>query len=187
MTDNKPQVRSQSQYADYAERESLKEESDNSLAEARTILPGVQTLLGFQTIAVLNQRFDDLHAVEQHVHLLSLLLTMISMVLVMAPVAYHRIASPGVASRHTIDLTSRLLYSAMLSLSVALAVDAYVVSSMVLETPFLSIFFATAVLVFCIAGWFVLPMAARRRNELAGLSRARPALRAEPGISAKQR
>jgi len=41
-------------------RETLEEEATHVTDEARMLLPGVQTVLGFQLIAVFNQRFQDL-------------------------------------------------------------------------------------------------------------------------------
>ncbi|MBC7465650.1 MAG: hypothetical protein H7256_06615 [Bdellovibrio sp.] len=50
------------------------------------LLPGIQTLFGFQLIAVFNQGFkSSLSESEQVVHLVSLLLIVISAVLVVAP------------------------------------------------------------------------------------------------------
>jgi hypothetical protein len=43
-----------------AHKESLEEEGTHATDEARMILPGVQAILGFQLIAVFNQRFQEL-------------------------------------------------------------------------------------------------------------------------------
>lgn len=40
-----------------SERESLKDDVRNVLEEACMVLPGIQALIGFQTMAVFNQRF----------------------------------------------------------------------------------------------------------------------------------
>jgi hypothetical protein len=42
------------------ERESLKDEMRNVVEEARMVIPGIQALFGFQTMAVFNNRFEDL-------------------------------------------------------------------------------------------------------------------------------
>jgi hypothetical protein len=39
-------------------RESLEEEATHATDEARMLLPGVQAVLGFQLIAMFNQRFE---------------------------------------------------------------------------------------------------------------------------------
>ena len=40
--------------------ETLEEEATHATDEARMVLPGIQAILGFQLIAVFNQRFEDL-------------------------------------------------------------------------------------------------------------------------------
>jgi hypothetical protein len=40
-------------------KESLEEEVDHVVEEARMVLPGIQALLGFQLVAVFNQRFAE--------------------------------------------------------------------------------------------------------------------------------
>jgi hypothetical protein len=42
------------------QRESLEDEATHATDEARMVLPGVQAILGFQLVAVFNQRFHDL-------------------------------------------------------------------------------------------------------------------------------
>lgn len=49
--------------------ETLEEEATHATDEARMVLPGVQAILGFQLIAVFNQRFEDLSKIQQYVHL----------------------------------------------------------------------------------------------------------------------
>jgi hypothetical protein len=50
-------------------RETLEEEATHATDEARMVLPGVQAVLGFQLIAVFNQRFELFSPAEQVVHL----------------------------------------------------------------------------------------------------------------------
>jgi hypothetical protein len=45
---------------DAKEKESLKEEMTSVIEEARMVIPGVQALFGFQTMAVFNVRFEGL-------------------------------------------------------------------------------------------------------------------------------
>jgi len=42
------------------ETEGLKEETNNPIQKARMVLPGIQALFGFQTMAVFNSRFNEL-------------------------------------------------------------------------------------------------------------------------------
>ena len=60
-------------------RETLEEEATHVTDEARMVLPGVQAVLGFQLIAVFNQRFQELSAGEQLLHLAAFLLMALAM------------------------------------------------------------------------------------------------------------
>ena len=97
-------------------RETLEEEATHVTDEARMVLPGVQAVLGFQLIAVFNQRFEELSAGEQLLHLAAFLLMALAMGLLMTPAAYHRQVERGRVSRRFIDLSSTLLTLAMLPL-----------------------------------------------------------------------
>ena len=71
-------------------RESLEEAATHVGGEARMLLPGVQTILGFQLMAVFNQRFEQFTFAEQVAHFVAFLLVTLTMGLLMAPAAYHR-------------------------------------------------------------------------------------------------
>lgn len=47
-----------------SEAETLKEELSNILGECRILLPAIQALFGFQTIAVFNERFEQLRGLS---------------------------------------------------------------------------------------------------------------------------
>ena len=90
--------------------QALQETVSNILEEARMILPGTQTLFGFQLIVVFNARFhEELSPLEEHVHLGATMLTALATAMLIAPAAYHRIAEPESVSRRFVALASRLL------------------------------------------------------------------------------
>jgi uncharacterized protein DUF6328 len=61
------------------------------LEEARTTLPGVQAIFGFQLIAAFNQGFwEKLPQTDKQLHLLALLLVALAAALLITPAAYHR-------------------------------------------------------------------------------------------------
>jgi hypothetical protein len=143
--------------------ETLKEELSNILEECRILLPGMQALFGFQTIAVFNERFEHLRGLSPLAHLLSLAMVAVAIALSMAPAAFHRIAEPGRVSRRLIALSSRCICAALFMLMLAFALEMFVVFSLATgEQPF-SI--SVAALIFLITGaaWFVLPFFIRRR------------------------
>src|SRR5436190_23950340 len=93
--------------------ESLEEQATHMGGEARMLLPGVQTILGFQLMAVFNQRFEQFTLGEQVTHYGAFLLMAITMALMMAPAAYHRQVECDRVSERFIILSTRLLTISM--------------------------------------------------------------------------
>lgn len=143
--------------------ETLKEEKANLVEEARMLLPGVQALFGFQTIAVFNDRFDVLPTFVKQTHLLALGLVVLAMALVIAPAAFHRIAEPGCVSRRVIRLSSQLITSALAPLSCGIALDMYVVIYLASGSEAASLGGCIGALVFLLVMWFGFPISARGR------------------------
>jgi len=77
---------------DSQEAETLNNKIKHVLTEARMVLPGAQALLGFQIVTMVLDDFDRLPESSKQVHLISLLATALSTVLL---VAYHRIVEQG--------------------------------------------------------------------------------------------
>jgi hypothetical protein len=144
----------------------LRTQAELLLHEARMVLPGIQTLFGFQLVAVFNPRFgNDLSALLQRAHFISLLLTAVAIALIMTPAAWQRLVEPEQVSRRFIVLGSRYVTTAMAVLMLSLSLDASVVTSLVFDG-------ATAPAVVCGAVlalgysvlWFAWPSWSRRRE-----------------------
>ncbi|MDB5761271.1 MAG: hypothetical protein JWQ21_266 [Herminiimonas sp.] len=146
------------------EQETLKDEMRNVIEEARMVLPGIQALFGFQTIAVFNNAFERLPDSGIWSHLIALGLVALSIALVMTPAAYNRLAEPGQVSRRMIVLSSRLISTAMAPLMCAFSLDVYVVLLAATGKPLFGIY--SAALTFCVfaALWFVFPLQARKKR-----------------------
>ena len=158
-------------------RESLEEEATHATDEARMVLPGVQALLGFQLIAVFNQRFQDLSEGRQVLHLVAFLSLALAMTLIMAPAAYHRQAERGCVTRRFVDLASLLLTMSLVPLTVGLVIDTYLLVWLVARRELPSIAVAGCVFVVLIAFWFVVPQLARQVRQVDPASPGRPGLR----------
>ncbi|MFP5390711.1 MAG: DUF6328 family protein [Gammaproteobacteria bacterium] len=143
------------------EKQSLKEEMSNVIEEARMILPGIQALFGFQTIAVFNNRFEDLSDAVKLVYLGGLALLTVSMALLMTPAAYNRIAERGQASRRMVNLSSRLITAGLVPLMLAFAVDIFVVAQMALDNLVVAIAAGVATVVVLAGLWFAFPLLRR--------------------------
>jgi hypothetical protein len=141
--------------------ETLEEEATHVTDEARMLLPGVQAVLGFQLIAVFNQRFLEFTGGEQLIHLGAFLLMALAMGLVMTPAAYHRQVERGCVSRRFVDMSSTLLTLAMLPLIAGVCLDTYLIARLVLNErePAMIIAAGTALLLVCL--WYGLPALCR--------------------------
>lgn len=146
------------------EYNTLKEQLRNIIEEARMVLPGIQALFGFQTVAVFNQRFDQLPAGVQILHLLALGSVVAAIALIMAPAACHRVASPHEVSESIVRLCSRLIFAALAPLMLGLALDMYVVIYMVTGSMPAAALAAAASLALLGALWFALPLRLRLRT-----------------------
>ena len=145
------------------QNQSIPDTVANILEEARMILPGAQTLFGFQLIVVFNARFhDELSATEEHLHLAATMLVAVTTATLIAPAAYHRIAEPESVSRAFVVLAGRLLSWRLVPLALAICADFYRVASLVTQNQAVSLALTAAVFIVFAGLWFVLPTRALR-------------------------
>ena len=147
-----------------AKPESLEDQARQVVEEARMVLPGIQALFGFQLIAVFNQRYVELSATEQDMHLAALVLIGVSVALIMTPAAYHRQAEPGQISHYFIALASRLLALAMIILGLGICLDIYIVARLILMNSPASAAIAGSLLSVYLGAWFVFPRLKKMRR-----------------------
>jgi len=141
-----------------SKRESLEQEADHVIEEARMVLPGIQALFGFQLIAVFNTAFaTHLAAPEQVLHLVAIFLVVLAIGLIMAPAAYHRQAEPGIVTRDFVRLGSRLITWALAALLFAISLDFFLVARIIAQRTEVSVVLAGIVFLILIWLWFVFP------------------------------
>jgi hypothetical protein len=147
------------------EEQALPETVGNILEEARMILPGTQTLFGFQLIVVFNARFhEELSPIEEYIHLGATMLVALATAMLIAPAAYHRIAEPESVSRPFVVLATRLLSWSLIPLAIAICADFYLVASLVTANGWISIALALVLFAAFAILWFVLPGRALARR-----------------------
>jgi hypothetical protein len=148
------------------------------LTEARVILPGAQALFGFQLIVMLAPAFGDLPREAKLVHAGSLLCVVLTIVLLMAPAAVHRLSFAGEDTPQMLRLGSALITTALLPLSLGLAGDIYVAVGHSLQDEALGGGVAALVLTLLLGLWYAWPLLVRLRNAMpsgAGAGATRPA------------
>jgi hypothetical protein len=132
------------------------QEMRNIIEEARCILPGLQAVFGFQTIAVFNERFTELETYAEVCHLVGLGLMVIAMGMLMTPAVYYR-AKHGHATSRMVRVSRKSIRGALMPLAVGLSLDMLTVMSLATDRLSLSIAAAVATLLLFVGLWYVLP------------------------------
>jgi hypothetical protein len=145
----------------------VKDKIKHVLTESRVVLPGAQTLLGFQFSIFLMESFDKLPASSRYLNFVSLAMVALSIVLLMTPAAYHRIVERGEETAHFHRFASRMLLAAMVPLALGLSGDFFLVARKVTESAPLAAALAVVLLALFYGLWFGFT-AYRRRQKLAG-------------------
>ncbi|MBV8168728.1 MAG: hypothetical protein JO021_18165 [Alphaproteobacteria bacterium] len=142
----------------------LHQKIDHMLTEARVVLPGAQALLGFQLAIVLSDAFEKLPTAAKLTHGAALGCIALSIILLIAPAAYHRIAYGGEDAASFHRTGSRLLTVATLPLALGLACDVFVVGTRIADSTAVAVAAAVGVFALLIGCWFVLPLVTRWRR-----------------------
>lgn len=143
------------------QQDKVDHEMRNIIEEARVILPGLQALFGFQTIAVFNERFDEIETFAKVCHLLGLALVIVAVAMVMTPAIYYR-ALGGKATAKMAEFSSMMIRGALAPLALGLALDMFTVIFVATDKPTISVLAGAATFLLLGGLWFLLP--ARERQ-----------------------
>jgi len=135
------------------------------LMECRMALPGAQAFLGFQFAIVFAQGFEQIPRSSQLVHFISLLSTTVSIVLLIAPAAFHRLAERGRDTERFHRVASRLLLSALIFLAPGMAGELFIVIRKVTDDALLSIIVSGVLLLGFYVLWFGVSILRREHGE----------------------
>lgn len=133
---------------------------EQMLTEARVILPGAQALFGFQLSIVLTRAFEELPDDSRLAHGASLAFVAASVMLLMAPAAYHRLVFAGEDREEMHRVGSIMVTLATLPLAIGLAGDLYVIVAKVAASSEAGIAAAGCALVLLFGLWYAYPFAA---------------------------
>lgn len=145
-----------------AESPPLDKRIDKMLTETRVVLPGVQALLGFQFAAVLSAAFAELAPVAKHFHVAALAAMALAMILLMAPAAFHRVATEGEPSEHVLRWGTWALLTALAFLSLGLSMDLFAVLTRIFHEQRAAAASAIIAEVIMLGLWFAWPLVKRR-------------------------
>ncbi|ACI51971.1 conserved hypothetical protein [Gluconacetobacter diazotrophicus PA1 5] len=136
-----------------------------ALDEARTLILGAQILLGFQYQAAFQERFDTLPPPARIMATGALGLMLVTVGLLIAPSAFHRIAEHGRSTGRIHMLIGRLAAAALLPFAAAFGLDVAIATDPItgggLRTGIMA---GTGLTAAALAGWYGAGMLMRQRT-----------------------
>lgn len=136
---------------------------EHMLTEARVLLPGAQAMLGFQLAVMLTEAFGELSPFSKGVHAAALCCIALTVILLMAPASFHRIAFKGENTEDFHRLGSALVIAAAVPLAGGIAGDLYVAAAKALDSPAIGAAIALTALVALAVLWLVQPLLLRAK------------------------
>jgi hypothetical protein len=118
------------------------------------VLPGAQALLGFQVASTLTDAFSELPRSAKLIHLASFMFVAVTVILLMAPAAYHRIALQGNDSESFYKLSCRFVLLALVTLGLGLSSDLWIIVLRITGSAITATLLASLILAFFYALWF---------------------------------
>jgi hypothetical protein len=156
----------------------LKDKIEFVLTETRVVLPGSQALLGFQFATMFTEAFDKLPSSMKYLHLASLCAIAVSIMMLIAPAAFHRLADKGQSTRRLHTFGSVMILGAMFFLAAGIAGELYIVVLQVTKSDPLALVSSIFLLVFFYSLWFgysLIKRGERRESEPVEEQSPRPA------------
>ena len=145
-------------------RETELERYDRNLTELtgelRVALPGVQVLFAFLLVAPFNQRFGRVSGFDRQLYFVSLLLTLLATMLLIAPTIIHRLQFQRGEKAYVVQTANRLMISGLIVFAVAMTTAVLLVTHYLFGSLTAVITTVIVVAAFILI-WFLLPL--RRR------------------------
>src|SRR5215204_2631097 len=112
-------------------RERLNRQFTELLQESRTAILGVQVLFVFLLRVPFSQRFPSVSMLEEYVYYATLLCTLLSAALLMAPTPHHRILWREHQREKRIEWGNRLIMAGLSFLALAILGSVFLISDLV--------------------------------------------------------
>jgi hypothetical protein len=141
---------------------------EQMLTEGRVILPGVQALLGFQFVVMLTKSFGELPPAARTLHVIALMSLAITIVLLIAPAAIHRITFGGDDDPRLHWVGSALMTAALLPLTCGICCDMWVALTKLFGEGVVAVVGAAGAAVLLLGFWYVLPLVLKREIRVHG-------------------
>jgi hypothetical protein len=138
---------------------------EQMLTEARVIIPGAQALLGFQLAVTLTRAFESLSFESKLAHVAALCCIAVSIILLMATAAVHRISFAGEDSDRFLKIGSWFVVMGPFPLALGVALDTYVATARALESAVAAAWIAGLIGMLLMLMWYAYPMLLRIRQQ----------------------
>ncbi len=147
-----------------AQKASLKRRNKNALQEVRFLLLGAQVMLAFQGRAGLLPGYTDLSPLTQTLCFWGLIPAELLLVVLLAPLPFHKIVEQGCNSERMHQFTTRMALAGLLLFGLALGVNLSIASDRIFGTG-VAVGVGVAVSLLSFGAWFGLEAIARARKE----------------------
>jgi hypothetical protein len=135
---------------------------DQLLTEARVIIPGAQALLGFQFAVTLTRAFEQLPEAAKLAHVVALFCVALSVILLMAPAALHRLSFAGEDASEFVKMGSAFVVAAPVPLALGIGLDTYVATYRAFESDAPALLVAGLTLLVLFSLWYAYPLLRRK-------------------------
>lgn len=143
---------------DPAER--LAREHEELFQELRAVIPGAEVLFAFLLTVAFTERFDRLDSNQRTVYFLTFLPAGVSLVLLLAPTAFHRVRFRQADKDAMLKVANVEAITAMALMTVTVALAVWLIGSMIVSRDTARLI-AVGVWLFAVVLWWGVPL--RRR------------------------
>jgi hypothetical protein len=137
--------------------ERLERELDQLLQELRSIIPGVQVMYAFLLTVAFTERFRSLTDLQRGVYYALLLIGGISLILLLAPSAFHRVRFRQGDKEAMIKAANVEVIAALVLISLSIAGVVFLISDLMFSTP-VALVAGVAVWLIAAALWWGFPL-----------------------------
>lgn len=146
--------------------EELKRNADQILQGIRIVLPGTQAVMGFQFIAFFNPVFQNLPSSFKTLHFVTLILSILCSLCLIAPVAFQQIGEDGRVTNRFLRFTKRMLSIAMLFLLLSVVGDLYVAAKVISIDAKIALVISTALFSIGMFLWYGYALVRRNSKDV---------------------
>jgi hypothetical protein len=114
--------------SDDAKNTTLKDQLKHGLDETLILITGTEFFVGFQYSVVFHKSFEALPLEVRYLHIFGMVLLLVTLLLAMSPVPFHRITEGGHSTFRLSHYVHRVVMLALLPFAIGLGIGVYIVT-----------------------------------------------------------